>query len=368
MILYRTKFSRSMICFIFIALLTFPLNVSAYDARINPAPREDGYIIPHSAEERLSIKDLAGLDIKVVELAKNEIYARHGLIFQHESMNAYFTKKTWYKADSAFKKDSLNHAEAANVRLLEGIMRDPQKLENAEMAEMPEMASDIFIGIPADILVNAVRADETELMQFFSLSVNEELNEESGQEDSVFASAAEANTYEAGTPKSEIEKIIESFRILALEEQNMGRAVFQQAALPPQKTEQKDSPKPVNTGDLIVSTARTQIGKPYRFGSSDPARGFDCSGLINWVYRQYGISTPRSTPDLQKIGIHVPPNQLKPGDIVITRNRRSRDSPHGLHAGIYAGNGMMIHAPGRRRHVVSVKMTHFNVREGRRVI
>lgn len=128
----------------------------------------------------------------------------------------------------------------------------------------------------------------------------------------------------------------------------------------------KKTVKPKNKGELIVATARTQIGKPYKHASSDPTKGFDCTGLVHWVYGQHGINTPRSTPDLLKIGKKIQPSKLKPGDIVITKHGRS-DAPHGLHAGIYTGNGAMIHAPGKNRKVIEVSMKYFVVMEGRRI-
>ena len=253
-----------------------PKIAPTYDTRINPSPKEDEFIIPHSAAEKLSKEDLAGLDTNVIELAKNEIYARHGLVFQQELMNVYFGKKTWYKKDSTFKKDSLNYAEAENARLLEKILRDLQKLKDDEMAAKARSLSDDK---------SAKKTDD-----------------------------------------------------LAYK------------------------------GELIVATARAQIGRPYKYASADPVKGFDCSGLVYWVFQQHGIKTPRSTPDLKKTGISIPLDQLRPGDILIAKNRRRRDSPHGLHAGIYAGNGMVIHAHGRKKYVKEVKMSHWNIDEGRRLI
>ena len=318
MISDRIRFSKSMICFIFSALsiLLLPLSASAYDIRINPTPDKDGYIIPHSAEERLYINEFTGLDIKIVELAKNEIYARHGLKFQQESMNSYFRSKSWYKEKAGFNKNSLNYNEAVNVRLLEDIMRNPQLLKEAET---------LNTWLLEDIARNPYKLKNVEIQ---TTSENVPL-----------------------TPViNELHKL-----------ENANKS----AKPAPNKNEQH---KPANIGDMIVATARTMIAKPYRYGAADPVKGFDCSGLIKWVYQQHGINTPRSTLGLQKVGIHVPPNQMKPGDIVIITNRRRRDSPNGLHVGIYEGNDTMIHAPGRRRHVKSANLKHFKVKEGRRVI
>ncbi|MFW6323981.1 MAG: C40 family peptidase [Desulfovibrionales bacterium] len=92
-------------------------------------------------------------------------------------------------------------------------------------------------------------------------------------------------------------------------------------------------------GNGIVLTARSQIGTPYRWGGDSAETGFDCSGLIWWVYRQNGYSLPRMTSDQIRAG--EPVDVLRPGDIVFFRI----SSTGSLHAGIYTGRGTFIHSP-----------------------
>lgn len=86
-----------------------------------------------------------------------------------------------------------------------------------------------------------------------------------------------------------------------------------------------------------VSAAMTRLGDRYVFGATGPKR-FDCSGLVQWVYRQVGISTTHYTGTLWNDYRHIPESQLRPGDLVFFY----RDHHH---VGIYIGNGLMINAP-----------------------
>jgi cell wall-associated NlpC family hydrolase len=86
------------------------------------------------------------------------------------------------------------------------------------------------------------------------------------------------------------------------------------------------------------------IGAPYRYGGSSPATGFDCSGLIHYVYREAaGVDLPRTTAELGALNTEKPPaDALQPGDLVLFRVKGGRKVNH---AGIYAGDGHFVHAP-----------------------
>ena len=104
----------------------------------------------------------------------------------------------------------------------------------------------------------------------------------------------------------------------------------------------------------VVKTAYTQMGKKYRPGGASPQKGFDCSGLIWWVYKQNGYKVPRITVDQARAGYAVPKDQARPGDIVVFR---TGSSPRGLHTGIYAGGDSFIHSPRRGEKVRMESMT-----------
>ena len=101
-------------------------------------------------------------------------------------------------------------------------------------------------------------------------------------------------------------------------------------------------PKTTSLGTGVVRTVTAQIGRPYRLGGSSPQRGFDCSGLVYWVYGQHGIQVPRTTTGQSRAGASISRSELRPGDIVVFRERS------GLHTGIYVGNNNFIHSPNSR--------------------
>ncbi len=95
-------------------------------------------------------------------------------------------------------------------------------------------------------------------------------------------------------------------------------------------------------GEQVLNMAKTFLGVPYVWGGTSPS-GFDCSGLVYYVYKQFGVTLNRVAADMTAAGIPVTYSELKPGDIVFFHNtsRYTRIN----HVGIYAGNGMFIHAP-----------------------
>lgn len=87
---------------------------------------------------------------------------------------------------------------------------------------------------------------------------------------------------------------------------------------------------------VALSLAGTQAGKPYRWGATGP-RAYDCSGLVQWAFRQVGIILPRTTWEQARAGSAVPFHSMMPGDVVIVNS-------DGSHEGIYAGGGMLLNA------------------------
>jgi cell wall-associated NlpC family hydrolase len=105
------------------------------------------------------------------------------------------------------------------------------------------------------------------------------------------------------------------------------------------------SPAPSASGNQIVRLALAQIGTPYVWGGTDPATGVDCSGLVQWVYRQVGIALPRTAQEQYDATTRVPRDQLQPGDMVFFASTYASDTDWITHVGIYVGNGQMVNAP-----------------------
>jgi soluble lytic murein transglycosylase-like protein len=93
------------------------------------------------------------------------------------------------------------------------------------------------------------------------------------------------------------------------------------------------------SGDHVVADARRYLGVPYLWGGTDPAKGLDCSGFVQRVYKDLGIDLPRVSQDQVHAGTAVPSlAQARPGDLI------TFGSPAD-HIGIYVGNNKMIDAP-----------------------
>ena len=92
------------------------------------------------------------------------------------------------------------------------------------------------------------------------------------------------------------------------------------------------------TGGHIVDYAAQFLGTPYVYGGTSPS-GFDCSGLVYYVYYQYGYVLNRTAAGQNSNGIWVDRNNLAPGDIVLFNTSGGIS-----HAGIYVGDGKFIHA------------------------
>ena len=108
------------------------------------------------------------------------------------------------------------------------------------------------------------------------------------------------------------------------------------------------SPAKANTlGEAIAMEAQRYLGVKYVWAKADPKIGFDCSGLTWYVFKRYGIDTPRGTATYKNAGTIVPYSQIAPGDVIswdVWKDGSSID-----HVGIYIGNGKMVHASSNRR-------------------
>lgn len=92
---------------------------------------------------------------------------------------------------------------------------------------------------------------------------------------------------------------------------------------------------------VIVSLAQKFVGTPYQWGGTTPQTGFDCSGFVQYLYKQVGIDIPRVTYDQVNIGTPVEKGDLRAGDIVFFEPTKQGPG----HEGLYIGDGKFIEAP-----------------------
>lgn len=95
----------------------------------------------------------------------------------------------------------------------------------------------------------------------------------------------------------------------------------------------------VNVNRRLISTAMQYMGVPYVYGGSTPS-GFDCSGFVQYVYAQMGISLPRTADIQYEAGTPISKEELQPGDLVFFAG----DYVNISHVGIYLQDGNFIHA------------------------
>ena len=100
------------------------------------------------------------------------------------------------------------------------------------------------------------------------------------------------------------------------------------------------------TPAAIAARARTLTGTAYRNGGTSPA-GFDCSGLVQYLYTYAGVSLPRTADAQFGVGDDVDADALVPGDLVFFRIDGHRVS----HVGIVTGDSTFVHAPNERSRV-----------------
>jgi cell wall-associated NlpC family hydrolase len=94
-------------------------------------------------------------------------------------------------------------------------------------------------------------------------------------------------------------------------------------------------------GPQAVAIAKRYLGIPYVWGGSTPTGGFDCSGLMLYVYKQLGITLDHYAAWQYLEGTRIAPSDLQPGDLVFWEPKA--DGPG--HVGMYVGDGKMINAP-----------------------
>lgn len=96
-------------------------------------------------------------------------------------------------------------------------------------------------------------------------------------------------------------------------------------------------------GEAVAERALVLIGAPYRDGGTGPT-GFDCSGLVAYVFNEAGVAMPRALTDQQAAGKEVAAGDLRPGDLVFF----AIDGRKVSHVGILVDGDTFVHAPSSR--------------------
>ena len=113
--------------------------------------------------------------------------------------------------------------------------------------------------------------------------------------------------------------------------------------------------------DSLIKYAEKWLGTRYQYGSMNPAKGFDCSGFVNFVFLEFGVKLPRSSKDFPALTNSVDLKNCKKGDIMIFAGRDPRKRPVG-HVGIVYenidGSVKFIHSATTKK--IGVIITDYN--------
>lgn len=109
----------------------------------------------------------------------------------------------------------------------------------------------------------------------------------------------------------------------------------------------------------VVDFAKTLIGVPYKYASSDPVKGFDCSGFITYVFSHFQIIVPRSSIDFTNVGRSIPPDSAKTGDLILFTGTDSTEKFVG-HMGLVVSNQnrelSFIHSTSGKQYGVTITL------------
>ncbi len=127
------------------------------------------------------------------------------------------------------------------------------------------------------------------------------------------------------------------------------------ASLP--KEEKSSNHSPANQSESLIEFAKSMLGIPYRYATSNPKVGFDCSGFVSYVFSNFGFKVPRSSREFSYAGKETSLENAKVGDVLIFTGSNSRIRRIG-HVGIVYSideNGIkFIHASSGKAHQVTI--------------
>lgn len=114
---------------------------------------------------------------------------------------------------------------------------------------------------------------------------------------------------------------------------------------------------PQNPAMQLIGFAKTLIGIPYRYASSNPNIGFDCSGFVSYVFHNFGVNVPRSSTEFNRAGTPVKIEDAKVGDVLVftgTNPRRRVVGHVGIIAKIEGDTIQFIHSTSGKAHGVTI--------------
>ncbi len=148
--------------------------------------------------------------------------------------------------------------------------------------------------------------------------------------------------------------------LLSTKKQETSRSAAPRTASTQETAKETQTVPASGNGSSVVAYAKQFIGTKYTYGGSTPSTGFDCSGFTSYVYKNFGVSLPRTSGGQSGAGVAVSRDNLVAGDLVI----------YSGHVAIYVGGGQVIHAPrpGKSVCIVPLNQAASNYIGARRVL
>lgn len=133
-----------------------------------------------------------------------------------------------------------------------------------------------------------------------------------------------------------VTQIEEAFSVAESKQEEEARLAAEEALRIAKEQERiaKEQETKLEKGKAVVSYAKRFLGNPYVYGGTSLTKGTDCSGFVKSVYAHFGVSLPRTSYEMRRVGYKVSYSEIQPGDIVCYRG----------HVGIYAGDGKIVNA------------------------
>jgi cell wall-associated NlpC family hydrolase len=107
----------------------------------------------------------------------------------------------------------------------------------------------------------------------------------------------------------------------------------------------------VELREKLLAIALEQRGVPYHYGGGS-RKGFDCSGLVQYSFAQIGLNVPRNSYDQYRYSTPVYISRIQAGDLLFFRT----DNSFVTHVGIYIGDNLFVHAPGKGKYVTTERL------------
>lgn len=162
-------------------------------------------------------------------------------------------------------------------------------------------------------------------------------------------------------PTQEVEDSNIDWSFLDVPEQDIQEPTFNYT---PSKSENNSS-----AAQKVINQARQFLGGKYSWGGSSPSSGFDCSGLIKYVFNSVGINLPRTAAQQGKVGQEINLQQAQPGDVIWFG---SKNSPSGQHIGLISridnGQIYIIDAAGKKLGIVERQLPNLQIKSVRRIL